>query len=148
MTNLSAFHKFKILSAQETKLTPTKKPGLLWRLYLRFKGTPWVQMYWMKFQIVVENYDQLNFGDILAIPIVELSAPFQVTEWCVMKKCGKYFVAGLYPETAGLIQITTSKPCLVPVLPERKLSMDYGYIIGSAHMKDQSSLEKMAILLK
>ena len=133
-------YKFKILSYDEIPSIPAKKPDLLWRIYLWFKKTPWVQKQWMGFIIVVENYDQLHTGDILMIIIPELSPG--VTRWAVVQKHGKYFVTGMYPETAGLIQISSTEPYLVPVLLERKLSIDSGVIVGSACMQYASELEK------
>ena len=134
-------YKFKILSYDEIKSIPAKKPDLLWRIYLWFKKTPWVQKQWMGFIIVVENYDQLHTGDMLLIDIPELSL-VGFTRWVVIKKHGQYFVSDMYPETAGLIQISSIEPYLVPVLPERKLSIDSGVIVGSACMQYASELEK------
>ena len=133
-------YKFKILSYDEIPSIPAKKPSWGKRIILWSKGTPWIQKQWMGFIIVVDNYDQLSTGDILLIDIPELSRG--LTRWAVIQKHGKYFVTGMYPETAGLIQISSTEPYLVPVLLERKLSIDSGVIVGSACMQYASELEK------
>lgn len=130
--------KFKILDFIEVRSIQSRKPSLMQRLWLWMIGVPYVPKYWIQATMVVEKYDDHHHGDMVMISIPEMTP--STTHWMVMAKGGVFKVGR--ENTFGCVRISNIEPYSMPVLPERKLTVEYGYTIASAHVKEPSGLEK------